>query len=377
MSVTNNRTLHDDVRDLAELPPSESPIVSCYLDLRSSAPTDWKGALVDRFSLLRRTIDPDKWHDVRQCFDRIRAFMSFERDKNKKGVALFVREGTEPFFLAREFDTSVPTFIAVDEHPDIYHLVEMKETFHRYIVAVIQPTWARVLEVNIGSASIEALQDHPQTRDRVAQELTHTHYARHGDFVRGPYLLEVAETLERLVLTDGHKHLLLAGDTDCVVRLEDTLPLVVTDNVMELLHVDEGERPDIVADTIHRFVHHLEDSSDKLIDVFRESFYRDELAIAGVDQVLAALEREKVDTLLLSLTVHPEVCWRCEDCGTHVASIARPHSCRGCGSTAFIERDTLGELTRLAERGEARIEVVRKNSLLDRVGGVGALLRWA
>ena len=53
MSVTNNRTLHDDVRDLAELPPSESPIVSCYLDLRSSAPTDWKGALVDRFSLLR------------------------------------------------------------------------------------------------------------------------------------------------------------------------------------------------------------------------------------------------------------------------------------------------------------------------------------
>lgn len=46
-------------------------------------------------------------------------------------------------------------------------------------------------------------------------------------------------------------------------------------------------------------------------------------------------------------------------------------------ATAFIERDTLGELTRLAERSEARIEVVRKNSLLDRVGGVGALLRWA
>jgi hypothetical protein len=377
MTATNDRTLHDDVMELAELTPSESPIVSCYLDLRPSAAIDWKGALVDRFSLLRRTIDPEKWHDVRQCFDRIRAYMSFERDKNKKGIALFVRAGAEPYFLAREFDTSVPTFIAVDEHPDIYHMVEMKETFHRYIVAVMQPRWARVLEVNIGPASMDALEHHPQTRERVTQELTHTHYARHGDFVRGPYMLEVAETLERLVLSDGHRHLILAGDADCVIRLEDSLPNIVTDNILELLHVDEGERPDVVAETIHRFVQHLEDSTDKLIDVFRESFYRDELAIAGVDQVLEALEREKVDTLLLSLAVRPEVCWKCEDCGTHIASISRPHSCRSCGSTGFIERDTLGELTRMAERGEARIEIVRKSSLLDRVGGVGALLRWA
>ena len=377
MTTTLTKTLHDDVRELVELQADDAPVVSCYLDLRPGAPADWKGALVDRFSMLRRTLDGEVWHNVRQSFDRIRAYMSFECEHVKRGVAIFVREGKNPFFLARQFDTPVPTFIAVDEYPDIYHLVEMKETFHRYVVAVIQPTWARLLEVNLGQATLDIMENHPELREQIAQELTHTHYARHDDFLRGPHVLEMAEVLERLVDTDGHKHLLFAGDPTCIARLEDILPQSVNDNVLEKLHLDEGERPDLVSETIHLFVGHLDDSSEKTIDAFRESFYRDELAVAGVEKTLEALEREQVDTLLLSKKVEPALCWKCDDCGAHVASLAEPHRCKNCGSTAFTERDTLGELTRLAERSEARIEIVHKTGLLDRVGGVGAMLRWA
>ncbi|MDC1141781.1 hypothetical protein OAU50_01710 [Planctomycetota bacterium] len=376
MSSATELTLHDNVHELVELESSDALVVSCYLDLRQTAPNDWRGVLIDRFSLLRRTLSASAWQHVRQSFDRIRAYLSSERDPKKRGVAIFARDGSKPFFLARQFDTPMPNFISVEDNPNVYHLVEMKETFHRYIVAVVQKDWARVIEVNMGAAAIESLEEHPEMRERIAQELTHSHYARHGNFESGPYLLEIAESLEHLVLTDGHKHLLLAGDPDCVARLEDILPAEVTGNVLETLHIDEGERPDIVSETIYHFVQHLEDSSAALIDVFRESFYRDELAITGVDKTLNALERGQVDTLLLSVNVQPAVSWKCYDCGTYVASKAEPHRCGACGSIAFTEKDTLGEMTRLGEMTEARIEIVRNSGLLDRVGGVGAMLRW-
>ena len=110
--------------------------------------------------------------------------------------------------------------------------------------------------------------------------------------------------------------------------------------------------------------------------MFRLSFYRNELALAGADRCLAALHAGKVDTLLIAPRSMPPTSWKCDDCGSYVVSLAQPHSCRDCGSTSSSEKNTLNELSYLAETTGAGIEVVRKASLLDRIGGVGALLRW-
>ncbi|MCB9895202.1 MAG: hypothetical protein H6839_12180 [Planctomycetes bacterium] len=376
MSITQTGTIHDDVRRLVDLEPNEDPVVSCYLDLRPGAAADWRGALVDRFSALRRTVDARTWQTVRQSFDSIRAYLCFERDPAKQGVAVFSRGGEDAFFLARQFDTPVPTSISVDAQPDIYHLIEMKESFHRYIVVVLHSDRARVLEVNLGEATLEALKENAASRDRVAQELTHTHYARHGNFSEGHHVLEIAEVLDSLVSHGGHKHLLLAGDSTCIKLLEEALPRAVADDVSEILYLNADGGQDVVSETIRRYIEHIEDEAERLIDVFRLSFYRNELALAGADRCLAALHAGKVDTLLIAPRSMPPTSWKCDDCASYVVSLAQPHSCRECGSTSSSEKNTLNELSYLAETTGAGIEVVRKASLLDRIGGVGALLRW-
>ena len=68
-----------------------------------------------------------------------------------KGVAIFSRAGEEPFFLPLQFRVPLPNWVAVDTTPNIYHLVELKDTYHRYVVMISteesvriwRSTWAR------------------------------------------------------------------------------------------------------------------------------------------------------------------------------------------------------------------------------------------
>ena len=58
--------------------------------------------------------------------------------------------------LPMQFAAPLPNWIAVYPTPNIYHLVELKDNYHRYVVLLALPDRASILEVNLGAATIRA-----------------------------------------------------------------------------------------------------------------------------------------------------------------------------------------------------------------------------
>ena len=50
---------------------------------------------------------------------------------------MFARGGSQRFFLPLQFRVPVPNLIAVGSLPNIYHLVELKDTYHQYVVMLL------------------------------------------------------------------------------------------------------------------------------------------------------------------------------------------------------------------------------------------------
>ena len=69
--------------------------------------------------------------DDAYVIQRIEAYLANELLPDTKGLAIFSRAGDQPFFLPLQLYVAVPNWVAADSTPDIDHLVELKDMYHR------------------------------------------------------------------------------------------------------------------------------------------------------------------------------------------------------------------------------------------------------
>jgi peptide subunit release factor 1 (eRF1) len=87
---------------------------------------------------------------------------------------------------------------------------------------------------------------------------------------------------------------------------------------------------------------------------------------------LAALEENRVDTLVVKDGLRATGV-RCSSCG-HLALDGR--RCEVCGGPTEEVPDLVEEAVEAGLRLRCRVETVRDGAVLDRSGGIGALLRF-
>ena len=85
------------------------------------------------------------------------------------------------------------------------------------------------------------------------------------------------------------------------------------------------------------------DQEKTLLDQMVGELRRDNLAVAGVDDAMQALQRAQVDTLFVSRS---------------------------------LDKETCEKLTRLAGTTGASVEFIPENEIMKSLGGAGALLRF-
>jgi peptide subunit release factor 1 (eRF1) len=96
--------------------------------------------------------------------------------------------------------------------------------------------------------------------------------------------------------------------------------------------------------------------------------------VSGFDDVLGALGRHQVQTLLVDRNYRVPG-WRCEECSwVGLTATAR---CPICGGGTLPVADAVGEIVRLAILQNGQIEVGENIPVLDELGGVAGVLRYA
>ena len=374
--LTTLDQLQQNITLLACVEESEAPFISCYLNLEDG-PDSWRKPLYDRASVLRRILKGDALTDLETVLEQIEAWLTTELHPDAKGVALFVRGVFGgAFMLPMQFGAPLPNWITVYPTPNIYHLVELKDNYHRYVVLLAMPNWARILEVNLGAATTEAWLTHSESRLRVGSEWSRSHYQVNRTHRGGRFLREKIAVLERLMEAGGHTHLILAGAPDITERVRRALPEHLADRLVDVIPASNRDhQADVVMATLSSFIEHEERESQTLAEHLFEGVRSQNLAVAGALDSLAALRRDEVDTLIMANDFQPDPGWRCEHCQTIGSETPDTSICPHCGHAGVRAIDVREALLRLAGQLQCPVEVVEQSDTLMSLGGVGCLLR--
>jgi hypothetical protein len=364
--------VRSNIRTLVELPEAAEPIVSCYLNVGSHRET-----LETRASEVRRALAPPQRGPFDAAMVPVRNLMVGAR-ADARAIVAFSRAGTHPFFTALQLGVTVDEVVSVDSRPSIYGLVELKDTYHRYVVLLVTDDYARILEISLGAVTADVWAARPDLRSHIGEVWGRERYQNHRRDRAEHFVHEKMQVLERLVAKRGHSHLIIAGTPALVARARASLPPRLEPKLVDTVRAT-GHMPtaDLVAATIARFVENEERESRDAASLLVDELTHAGLAVAGTDASLAALELGQVDMLVLSASYQSPPGRRCLACGAVATGASAPSDrCRRCRATSCAPVDIRDELVTLAERHDSRIEVVRDASALMDLEGVGCLLRY-
>ncbi len=339
-------TLRRHLRELAQLHETPSPVVSCYLDIREGSLAKARRYVVERSRLVERSFTGRERADLKEAFAEVLAFIDSGRiDAPTRGVAMFVRAGESPYFTALQFRLPLPMRVAVDPLPNIYHVVELEDTYHRFVVVLLTETSARILEVNLGTVTETTWAEQPEAAARVGREWTRERYRSSLRQRSDRFLHEQVQLVERLVRDGGYRHVVLAGSPRATARFAKAVPKALSELLVDSVPVSGSSRlGDIVNATLAAFVEQEQKESLAAVEKLRRGLHVDGLAVVGAKASREALEHGQVDTLVIARELDDEA--------------------------------TREDLVRLATLSGAAIETVADSYTLMQYGGVGCVLRY-
>ncbi len=360
------------IRALIMLEETAAPVLSCYLDLEAG----YREFLDARVRVLRKGLRWAARPAFEEALSRVEIFLASERWPGAKGAAVFARGGERHFLLPLQFQVPLPNRLSVDYVPNVYELVELKDTYHRYVVLIAMADSARILEVNLGEVTLDLWTVHPELRERVGSGWTREHYQVRRRDRADRFFKEKIAVLDRLMSQGGHTHLILAGNPRIVARVRESLPRHLAEKLVDVVPAPANARTaDIVAATLSTFVEHEAQESLETVALLLREIRRDGLAVCGTAPSLEALARGQADLLVMAGTYLPPAGWGCRACNALDVGAA-PAACPQCGERQTRAADLKEQMVKLAERNACNVEIVRHSDPLMELGGVGCLLRY-
>ena len=369
-SLTTMETLRSHIATLACVEETSAPFVSCYINLEQGKGS-YDKVLEERASTVRSTIEKSAHADFDAAMHEIKSYLAKKVRPDAKGVAIFSRQlRTGNFFLPMQFAAPLPNWMAVYDVPNLFHLMTLKDTYHRYVVLLATRASVRIFEVNLGAATIQAWTEQPALRERVGREWTKEHYANHRRERTSQFLKEQVDLLRQLMAEGGHMHLILAGDPKLTSELRGALPSALVPKLIDTIPAASRDaQADVVTATLSAFVEWEEQDSQAVAARFVKGIRTQGRAVAGATASLEALRQRRVDTVLLAQGAPARHGWICTACHAIRFDHPVPEACPECGETALRLIDSVAEVARLAGQQDCPIEVVAHCDPLMALGG--------
>ncbi len=329
---------------LATLPVTEAPVISAFLDLRFPLES-LRSSFITWSVAARATMSREE----RPLFDAAGAEMEMvfrqKWTESVNSVAVFVRAGETPLLLVLPFAAHLETAFHAASMPVIFPLVQMKDRFHRFVVAIVSEENSRIFEITLGAISEQILAVRPEISQRVGREWTREHYNQRKREHDRRFLKDQVSIMAGLMEKRGLNHLILAGNPRSVSALRSALPkeleAMVADSVCRSPRGHDCS--DVLDDAISTFIEVEQNESRDTVELLHERVRRNGLAVVGIHACRKALLSGAAAELVISEEL-PDA-----------------------------DRE---ELVRLATTGELPVEVCEGDELLASHGGVGCLLRY-
>jgi peptide chain release factor subunit 1 len=373
----------DQLRRLAQLRVEEGCVLSVYVDLdpsqfatapaRSSALTSAADEASRAVEEERREMTHSTRLGLREDIARIRDYAKQADFDSTHGLAIFAAAGArlfEPLHLPR----SVANLVRVDGSPHVAPLVGHPNG--SWCVALVTRRDARLLlggPTGLGPEAERIDDDVPGRHDQGG--LSQSRYERHIDEQARQHLKRVAKRLAELRRDGSFDHLLVGGTEQGYSEFAELLDNETRARLcgrlsVDVEHVSVAEVADAAAPLM---LEHEQRRRQQLLDRVDEGLGPDGHAAAGLDEVVACLNEQRVATLMLDADLAVSGA-QCPACGW--LSTNSDGACPADGSVLRRRDDLVEPAIDRALAQDAEILRLRDEARTDAHAGVAALLRF-
>jgi peptide chain release factor subunit 1 len=362
---------------LAGVGPTRFPFISLYLNAQPDDRGRDRHETFVRSELGERAAsyidDADARASLTRDLDRIQKWLSTELQPSANGAAIFACSGAGIFEATQVAAPVEENLLFIGDRPHLYPLARLDARYPRYAALVCDTNRARIFVFAAGAIETVNEVQGEKTRRHDMGGWSQARFQRRIDNIHKAHVQEAVEALDRIVRKEEIAHVLVSGNDVSLPLIDESLPQSLRERVVDILRLDtkapEREVLDRTLEAMERKdAESDQDKVEELLDAYRSGG----LGVVGFARTREALEKGQVDELVVS------------------ASLVQLEGVQGI-EPALAEADDRGnpepiekvddalkadELVAAARQTDATITFIEDPSLLARVGGVGAILRY-
>jgi peptide chain release factor subunit 1 len=362
---------------LAAVEPTPFPFISLYLNAQADDRGHDRHQKFVRIELGERAAsyidDAAARASLTRDLDRIQQWLSTELQPSANGAAIFGCSEAGVFEATQVAAAVDENLLFIGDRPHLYPLARLDARYPRYAALVCDTNRARIFVFAAGAV---------ETVDEVQGEKTRRHdmggwsqarFQRRIDNIHKAHVQEAVEALDRIVRKEEIAHVLVSGNDVSLPLIEECLPQPLRDRVVDVLRLDtKAPEREVLERTLEAMRRKDAESDRDKVEALLDAYRSGGLGVVGFARTREALEKGQVDELVVS------------------ASLAQLEGVQGI-EPALAEADDRGdpepiekvdnalkadELVAIARQTDATITFIEDPSLLARLGGVGAILRY-
>lgn len=367
-----------ELKELASFKVEDVNFVNLFLnvDPTENPKDEW---LVHFKNMARDTINNLKPHqkkEVQKDIELIEKYLSDRPEGMKRGIAII--SCREKGFW-RTYNTAIPFLnkMIVDSDPFIKPLAAMIDLYQRYLVVVVDNTRAKVLITSVGE--IEEVNDISSDIDNsnAGKDGSKSDFGSHRaadkqrDKVQRNVYKGTLKVIEVVQAEEGIKRILLGGTDRARANFKEALSLPLREKIVGEFVVEAKSNN---SDILERLMPVMKDVEYKFERKALDSLFDQNKSTAlGLSDVLTALQQGNVHKMyVLSHVTTPGS--SCTQCGALTPERDRP--CPYCGSAMRHISYMLDHAIQRAIDQGARVDMLDDAPRLEKVGGIGAVLRY-
>lgn len=366
---------------LSAFEPTDLPVISLYLNAQADEHGQHNFDAIVRRELNERARTYEPHTPARDSFDedmvRINRYLEQEVEPTTKGIVMFTCGGANDFFQAAQLEVPIEqNRVFVYDRPHVYPLARLLDQYQRYAVVLADTNSARIFVFALGKTIDEKEIKNVKTNRSQVGGWSQMRYQRHVENYHQQHAKEVVEELDRAVRDDNIDHVILAGDeTTIIPLLREQLSKELSDKVIDTINLNVNTpEHELLATTIETYRKHDAVSDMEKVQQLMDEYRAGGLGVVGVADTLAALSNGQVEELLITGTAS-KINFEEKEVEKVLAAYA---TADGVGKVAELEPRTVADelVNRAQQVSAAKVTFIEDASLLENVGGVGALLRY-
>ena len=310
--------------------------------------------------------------------DYVLDLLKYEVTPRTQGLAVFA-DGAAGFYERIELPLRLVNRLTIEPSPHIRPVAHALALLEPFVLARVSRDESSLYLVDEWGVASEDDLTGPWLRssDRETGEVSIKEYyaAARQDALVDLHFKEVGASLAKLLEVSGARRVALCAQHDIASAFRRTLPAAVAASVVAEIPYDaSASLGQLVVSARQAVEQARQEEMAALAGRIKEGLGPGGRGISGFDDVLGALGLGQVQVLLVDRNYRAPGC-RCEQCGR--VGLNAAERCPVCGAATTPVMDAVGELVRLTILENGQVEVGENIPVLDELGGVAGLLRYA